>query len=642
MWLASSASNRCVPVTQRIRWHAIRARVYASLHDEGKADSATRELYDLLRTEPLDVVPETVLFGWCMVLMRASMSGQPDMALAAVGRIETLPVPLFEETAVRWREFLVICAYLNSSESPLPYLRSVMKGGTCESEGESLWGTMTGYGFWRAVTAAINSRSHECKTEHGAAARFADEISALAVDCHASGELEIACLFECLLALIQIDVLRDLQGACDVTQATSGRVEKINDARVSAYVYDTRGDALRCAGRDDVALASYVQALTLWPLTEIHDRAETLLMLGITQAKLGRFGEGTKSAREAAQLRSQSKQSIDGGTSERSAAQCLLEAAVFSIHGNDYPKSCRCLIAAHKLLKDRHRNRSEWAALGQIAWSLTNSGKPDPNGPQPPVPGFTLGLGDEMTGAEKMVSFAPTTMLARACAALGRPHRALAYFEAALEECDAADLRTHVGIMAFDTAIEAKDLPAAVRYAAIGSDWLVHAPPDSPRSGEAFVFDYLIGRTAQLALIPQHEQQALAELNRAVSALDESSADNTATQLLATILRAYRAARIDGDGTALEDAFQISLKHKALWAARDIAWCWCFRYSVGRPAYDNQYFVWHWRLCWISATIGPHDATFLAGVREQERSFWNRMPEESRSERTSRVLNDLA
>jgi tetratricopeptide (TPR) repeat protein len=641
MWLASSASSASVPITQRIRWHAIRARVYARLNVEGKADSAMRELYDLLRTDPVDAVPETVLLGWSIVLMRASTSGQPEMALSAVGRIEKIPIPVFEETSGRWREFLVICAYLNSSESPLPYLRSVMKDRTSESEAESLWGTMTGYEFWRGVTAAIYSRGQECKTEHGAAAQFTDEIRALAVDCHASGELEIACLFECLLAHIQIDVLRDLQGACDVTYATSGLVDKTTDVRVSAYVYDTRGDALRCSGRDDEAVSSYVRALELWPVSEFQDKSETLLMLGITQAKLGRFREGTKSARVAAQLRARSKQGIGVVASELAAARCLLEAAAFSIHRNDYSKSCSCLIAAHRLLKVTHRNRSEWVALGQIAWSLINKWKPDPNNPQPPDPGFTLGLGVEMNGAEKMVSSAPTMMLARACTAVGRPRRALAYFEDALAECDAADLRTQIGIMALDAAIEAEDLAAAARYAAIGSDWLVHAPPESPQGGEASVFDYLVGRTAQLALIYQDKQLALAELDRAISALDESSADNTATQLLAATLRAYRASRIDGDETALVDAFQLSLKHRALWAARDIAWYWCFRFSLGRPVYENQYFVWHWRLCWISAKIGSRDATFLAGVLEQERSFWNRMPEESRSERTTRVLGVL-
>ena len=641
MWLASSASSAAVPVTQKIRWHAIRARVYAQLNLEGKADSATRELYDLLRTDPEDAVPETVLLGWSIVLMQASTSGQPEMALSAVGRIEKIALPFFEEISVRWREFLVICAYLNASESPLPYLRSVMKDRTSESEAESLWGTMTGYEFWRAVTAAIYSRSQEYEADNGAATQLAEEIGALAVDCHASGELEIACLFECLLAHIQIDVLRDLQGACDVTHAILGFVDKATDARVSAYVYDTRGDALRCAGRDDEAVSSYVRALKLWPASEFQDKSETLLMLGITQAKLGGFREGTKSARAAAQLRVQSKQGIGVGTSELAAARCLLEAAAFSIHGNDCSKSCSCLIAAHRLLNDSHRNRSEWAALGQIAWSLANRWKPDPNNPQPPVPGFTLGLGDEMTGAEKMVSSAPTMMLARACAAVGRPHRALAYFEDALAECDAADLRTHIGIMALDAAIEAQDLAAAVKYASVGSDWLIYAPPESPQGGEAFVFDYLVGRAAQLALIHQDKQLALAEIDRAISALDESSADNTATELLATILRAYRVARIDGDETALEDAFQLSLKHRALWAARDIAWYWCFRFSLGRPAYEKQYFVWHWRLCWISARIGSRDATYLAGVLEQERSIWNRIPEESRSERATRVLGVL-
>jgi tetratricopeptide (TPR) repeat protein len=641
IWLASSANSPAVPTTQKIRWHAIRARVYTQLNVEGKADSVTRELYDLLRTDPVDAVPETVLLGWSIVLMHAATSGEPEMALAAVGRIDKIALPFFEEISGRWREFLVICAYLNSSRSALPYLLSVMKGRTSESDPESLWGTMTGYEFWRAVTATIYSRSLECRTAYEAAVQFTDEIRAIAVDSRASGELEIALLFECVLAQIQIDVLKDLVAACAVTQAMLRFVTNETEARVSAYVYDTRGDALRCSGRDEEAVSSYMRALELWPVSEMQDKSETLLMLGITQAKLGKFCEGTKSACAAAQLRSQVKQGAGDGTSELVAARWLLEAAAFSVHGNDHSKACACLIAAHKVLRESHRNRSEWAALGQIAWSLINRWKPDPNNPQPPDPGFTLGLGVEMTGAEKMVSSAPTMMLARACTAVGRPHRALGYFEDALAECEADDLRTHIGIMALDAAIEARDLAAAVKYAAIGSDWLVHAPASSPQGGEAFVFDYLVGRAAQLALIYQGTRVAVAELDRAVSTLDKASVNNTATELLATILRAYRAARIDGDGPALEDAFQLSLKRRALWAARDIAWYWCFRFSLGRPAYENQYLAWHWRLCWISASIGSRDASYLAGVLEQERGFWNRIPEESRSDRTTRVLGIL-
>ncbi|MEX1026576.1 MAG: hypothetical protein WD049_01015 [Candidatus Paceibacterota bacterium] len=640
MWLAGSAKDPAVPATQRIRWFAIRARVYSDLDLKDKSESATRELYDLLRSDLPEAAPEAVLLGWSIVLMHASTAGRPALALSAVSKIEQPPIPIVEDSSFPWREFLVISAYLNSSESPLPYLRTVINARASQPQAETLWGAMTGYEFWRAVTAAVYSRARDGALEHESAVQLADEIGVLASDCRSVGELHVACLTECLLVHVQIDLLRDFETACAIAQSTSSLATEATDVRAMAYVHDTLGDALRCSGQDEDAVSSYLQALECWPDSETSDRAETLLMLGISQAKLGRFREGSRSARAAAQLHAHPTQELGIGISQLSAARCLLEAAAFSIHGNDYSKSSRCLIEAHELLKDK-RNTAEWPALGQIAWSLANKLKPDPIDPQPPVPGFTLGLGDTMIGAEKMVSSAPTMMLARACAAVGQPHRALSYFEAALAECDESDLRMQIGIMALDAAIEAKNLAAATKYSAMGSSWLVDAPPESPPDSKAFVFDYLIGRTIQIASMHQDEQQALSEINRAVSALDELPTDNAAIQLLATTLRAYGAARANGDDTALEDAFQLALEHRALWAARDIAWYWCFRFLLGRPAYENQYSLWHWRMCWLSLEIAPNDVKYLSDVLDQERSFWNRIPDESRSDTTFRVLGVL-
>ena len=632
MWLASSAKDPAVSATQRIRWFAIRARVYSDLDVEGKSESATRELYDLLRSDLPDAAPEALLLGWSVVLIYASTTGQPELALSAVSNIEQPPIPFVEDTSLPWREFLVISAYVNSSQSPLPYLRTLMKTRVSESPAETLWGTMMEYEFWRAVTSTVYSRGQDGDRDQESAAQLRDEINAFAKDCREAGESRVACITECVLVSVHIDLLRDFKTACAIAQATSRLAAEITDVRVAAYVLDTLGDALRCSGQDEDAVSSYLQALDLWPDSETPDRAETLLMLGISRAKLGRFSEGSKSARAAAQLHTPPGHIAN---SQLSAARCLLEAAAFSIHGNDFSKSCRCLVEAHELLKDK-RDTAEWPALGQIAWSLANKLKPGPTDPQPPNPGFTLGLGDTMIGAEKMVSSAPTMMLARACATVGRPHRAMSYFDDALAECDASDLRMQIGILAIDVAIEAKVLAAATKYAALGSSWL--AESESLQGRFAFVFDYMIGRTLQLASIHQDEQQALPEIDRAVSVLDESPADNPAARLLGATLRAYRAARADGDETGLEDTFQLALEHKALWAARDIAWYWCFRFSPGRPTYENQYFLWHWRLCWLSVEIAPTDADYLAGVLEQERSFWNRIPEEFRSDSTSRIF----
>jgi len=288
-----------------------------------------------------------------------------------------------------------------------------------------------------------------------------------------------------------------------------------------------------------------------------------------------------------------------------------------------------------------YRDKSEWAALAQLAWAVTNRLKPDPLNPQSPVPGFTLGLPEEMSDAERMALSAPTMMLARACAAVGRPYRALTYFEAALAECDTLDMRMHIGFLALDAAIEINDLAAATKYAALGASLLTYEPMASLQGSETFVLDHMIGRTIQIASCQQENHESAAAIDRAISVLGESSTKNVATTLLCNVLQAYRAARTDGNDAALEDVFQEALKCKALWAARDIAWYWCYRFSLGRSVYENRYFLWHWRLCWLSLEIGSSDTVYCAGVVGQERSYWNQIPKEYRSEGVQCILRIL-
>jgi tetratricopeptide (TPR) repeat protein len=638
--LGSSAFDPSIPATQRIRWHAICAQVNAEIGSEEKADASATALYELLCLAS-DATPDAELLGWATVLMQASRSGKPGLALTAAAR-QDIPVPEeFRDGAPAWREILVITAYLNSSENPLPYLRTILKGRASEPKAKLLWGKLTDYDFWRASTAAIYSREQERKGDKRNATELNVEVTALAADCRAAGEYEVACLVECLLVHMRIDLMRDFGTACDLAERTVELIGEGFDARVAAYVHDTVGDALRCSGRDDEAVSAYMRALALWPFAESPDKAETLLMLGISQAKRGRFSDAATSAGAAAQLYLKPTRHPSMAPLPLAATRCLLEAAASSIHGNDYLKAASYLIEAHDLLKDNYRQRAEWAALGQIAWSLANRLKPDPNNPQPPIPGFTLALGETMPGAGEMLNYAPTMMLARACAAVGRPHRAIRYFEMALAECEAPDVRGHIGILGHDAAIEARDLATAVKFTLLGGDWLVAVPPEMTGRKDAFLLDYLVGRTVQLASLPETAQEALATIDGALAIMVGLTGDTVASLVLESSLKAYRSAWVDGKESALEDAFLLALGQHARWVARDIAWYWCFRFSLGRPLYEKHYFLWHWRLCWLSLDIAPADTAYLNGALEQERHFWMDIPEESRSDGTNRVRSAL-
>lgn len=641
IWLAGAARDSNVPLTLRIRWHAIRLRVYTDLSRGKKADATARELHDLVKSDCMAAAPEAVLLAWSMLLMHASKVGQPELAMSAADRVGDSPIPLTSPDSLPWREFLVICAYLNSSTSPLTYLRTVMTRLASAHREGSLWNSMTDYAFWRATTIAVYSRSRDWNIGKEDASRLAVEIEVFAKDCLAAGELEIACLFQCLLVHVLIDAARDFERAYQTSQEAIRLASDTNDPRITAYTYDTCGDALRCWNRDDEALSLYHRALELWPADEPQDTAETLMMLGISYGKCRMYHKAVQSARAAADVYAHPQYATSKGTVKLASARCLLEAAALAIHGRQYPVAVRCLIESHGLLEDSCRDHAEWAALAQIAWSLVNRVKPEPQTPEPPAPGFTLGLGDKVVGAENMARSAPTLMLARACSAVGRSNRALSYFEAVLAECDAPKMRTQVSILALDAAIDAEDLPAATRYAILGSNWLNEAPPESPEGNERFVFDYMIGRTVRLASLHEYGTQASGDIDRAISVLPDVPTKNAAARLLDITLRAYRTALADGNDTGLEEALSLALEHRAMSVAREIAWHWCFRFSIGRPAYENQYFLWHWRLGWLSLEIGSRDVAYLEAVLGQVRNYWDRVPERSRSEATRRVLDVL-
>ena len=636
IWLAGVGQRADLPIPLRIRWHAIRARVYTDLNLSAKAKSAIDELLTLLHQSPADVPRDAIALGWSIVLMHASNSGEPQMAISAAQHLETIPPELTGVTS-RFSPFLVISSFLKSSASPLPYLRALLakcKSGTHKSP---LWSEMTGYEFWRLVSMTLYSRSRDETREHHSAT-LVEDIGNLAADFHAIGEPEVHCLMNCLLVHIHIDVRRDFTTATTIAEHTVKLLTPTMDVRVVAYVHDTLGDALRCSGRDQEAVTSYIRAIELWPEPEIPDRAETLMMLGIAEAKFGRFFEGAKAARAAAQLHLRGNKAIGVGPSKISAARCLLEAGSSLIHGNGYAQSLRCLVQAHSLLKDLIDNAAEWAALGQIAWSLTNRNNPDPNDPQPPVPGFTLGLGDTLVGAEHMVKSAPTMMLARACASLGRTHRAMCYFDSALAECEALDMRTHLGIMALDAAIEAEEVMAAAKYATIGSDLLSHPLPNAPQGSHPFVFDYLIGRAVRLASAHFTKDRPPEVIQRAQAAVSESGLDNQASRLFATVLNAFYRAKMLSDASSLEDVYRLACDNRALWVAREIAWFWCYVFGPGQKLYETDYFLWHWRLCAMSMEIAPQDLVFLGNVSEQEKDFWTRIPEDSRTDGIQRIV----
>lgn len=638
MWLSSSAGNETIAATTRIRWHAIRASVQGDLKASENANAAILDLQTALKSAAgSEVAPEAILLGWTVILLHASASGQPELALLAANQLRDVPSIPVDRLPELEREACVLLAYLKSNSSPLQYLLDTMEARKPESSRlSSLWNSQQGYQFWRGVTATIYSRRDDTAGRVSDPETLANDIQRLVERCRDVGESSIACLAQCALVTLAIDLLRDFNRACDVSKDMIDHLDKASDANLLAYAYDTHGDALRCAGRDEEAIEAYSLALEIWPEYDTWDRPETLLMLGISNAKRGRFLEGAEAAQAAAALYLHPNENVEILESGTTVARYLLEAASYYIHAREYGKACRSLIVVHALLVSEHRHNPEWVALGQLGWSIANRFEPAPENPQPPAPGFTLAIDVRSIEFENMAEFAPTMMLARACAAVGRPHRAMMYAEFALSECEDSDLRVQIGIMAHGFAIEAHDVVAATRFARIGSEWLSIAPASAPVDAHDFVFDHLIGRTVQSASSRPEEVNVLQEAVK--EAVKDAEISNPAIQLLRQTLDAYRIGMLEDDDSGFREAFNTAIDNGALWVARDIAWHWCFRFTRGREVREDDFLFWHWRLAWLSQEIGGHDPAYLASVVEQQRNTWNSIPEDFRSERIRRIL----
>lgn len=635
LWLATSATDINIPVAHRVKWYAVCLRVYNDLDDEDNAASTAELLRALLSSAPGDTDQKSLEFGWMLLLMHASTRGKPDLAETAAYRIDSSPIAAFERDPTAWRELLVLSAYLTSQQSPLKYLRKFVTARvSSNSTSVPLWGKYHGYDFWRAVMVSVYSRENEATD---LTIGLTADIATLAAELRAMDENDIALLFNCLLVQVQIDHHRTFQQACELAVCALDFLTDATDRRVAAYVHDNYGDALRCSGQDRKAIEAYSAALELWPDSERLDKAETLLMRGISLARCQLFRDATRSALKAAELQLQRSKKYQG--LKLAPARSLLEAAAFAIHGEHYSLAGRCLIQAHDILNPANKQRSEWPALGQIAWSLANRIKHDPQNPQPPAPGFTMSLGEIMPEAENMDRGAPTLMLARACDAVGRPHRALTYFESALTACSGDETKTHVAILALDAALSIQDLALSTKYATLGSHWLKIATSTTPQGLHAFVFDYLIGRVVRLVSKYHSADISSGEVNRAICLLSKCDTSNPANQVLGVTFRAYQKALQDDNDSDFDSAFQFALNHSATSIAREIAWFWCFRYSLDHPSYENQYLLWHWRLCCYSLEIGRSDPPYLESVAEQERLFWNRIPAESQSGRFRDVLD---
>ena len=356
---------------------------------------------------------------------------------------------------------MVLSAVLGDSKPILPSLARIVDS-TASKFFEQWFESplLHGAELWRLIATRIYAefpeRSKKLETRNAALVAIEDLANKLLHHgCH-----NVAALFECVMVRIEIDYFRDFEAADSRSIKLVQESKLTNNGDVRQHVLQTRADSLRCSDRDQEAVAIYRDALAIVTTSLLNEVPDIHLLISISQAKQGLWQDATKTAEISADLFNRAKK-LFGKEQDLAVAKSLLEAAGFAIHGGLYNRAARLLIAAHARLDANHRYSPYWAALAQIAWSLVNRISPESADPQPPVPGFTLNL-SETEESQKMHRSATPLMLGRVCTAVGRPHRAMHSFDAAIKLSSEDENQYSVAFIGIEAALLAKIFPLLV------------------------------------------------------------------------------------------------------------------------------------------------------------------------------------
>ena len=609
LWLSLAVASDNADAGACVLWHSIRSRICRELGWSAKANASLTSLERVLTAQNDAVDPLFRSMGWGTLLAQASSSGNVDLAVRASAHL-TSEDSSFRESFPRYREFCVLSAYVTARRNPLPFLCSVVLDSTqLQTQPASLWDKQLGYEFWRSVALAMYfsiSRAQQLSSDGRAL-----ELKAVADIVHKLrqlGESNVAVILGASLVRLQIDVARDFTQALKVAEQLTS-VSGLNDPRVEAHLRLTVADAFRCA--DDLLPAehNYRQALAIWPATCGLDRNENLSLLAITIARQGRYGESAQMMRQAATH-------LCNMNAQTMAIRCRLEAALMRCHTNNNVAAVRELIVARSLMTTMDATCPEWVLLGQLAMLIATRAEGGKGCSSLPLPGFTLAIDGPNPDAKDMKPIGPVVMLARACEAVGLPHRAVSLYRIALDEADPT-LKVQTAAIALTTAIAVGDIARAAYLVTLASR--ITELPEMKEVGsqsDGFTFGFLIGPVVFAAI--NSADGRVEQLEAAVRFLDDSPLPRSeAVDVLRQALLAILCVERDSDLKGLETAYQSASSARAWIVARHLTWFWLFRAMWNGSIPGSDLIRWLWRYCRLTVLIGENDPVFCESSVEQ-------------------------
>lgn len=632
--LAECAFDDEIDAQARMLWHSLRHRTCGRLGMKAEAAESIAELRRTVVAEDITLSVPVAGMAWAQVLSHAAKEGDVAFVLENIAKVGDQNLPE-EKLPVPWRMFLALTAHASAGENPAGYLVATLQERLASNTAGSLWAARRGYEFWRAVgTAFYLAASEKCADSKADYRVIVSEMEkAITLACQL-GEYQVAGLLAASLIRFMIDVGRDFRVAVSASEMYSPLAQN-DDTRVSGHLRMVIGDALRCAGEFGRAAAAYRESLAQWPEESRLERAEATSLLAVT---IDRQGESRAAARvmdEALPVALSAKSKSGNAL----AFNCCVEAAVMLIRAGRHSAAVRRLIRAVRLLEEFKLSQAERVLLAQIAHLASNCArKTEGEVEDLPWSGFTIRLAAHPDG-ERMKFAAPYLMLGLACQAVGLPHRALQFFDAALELSD-SDGRSLVGFFAVLSAIEVRDSTATTFYACLACQEMASIS-DAGRRKRGI--DSMMGQVVA-SVLSQPSPGVIQVIDKAFEKVEVSLLESKECALLRRSLQAIRESLAGDDDSSIEEVYRELVGDRGVAVARQIAWMWCFRWMWGRAVTARSVFIWVWRVSRLTAMVAGNDEGFKYSFLEQLKQLLGaiRSTEESLLDPVSEVLAGLS
>lgn len=615
--LGSIVDNSRYSRSAIIRYYSIRTRLCNDVDQLDEAEASANKLVTILESIKSQETPEEQ-DAWAILFLHGSLTGNTILSEKAFSALR-------RDYFVDWKTALHggplclrIAAFLKANKNPLQLIRSMLTSDQMPTSVsvDELWNPEYGYHFWRAVDAAIYfAIDHASESSSDDENRHISQLHKTFQIAKKKKLWPVAALLGSCLAKVTIDLQRDFGSAVKIARESVQCAGEASDSRTSAYANHILGDALRCHGKFDEAIGVYSAALGAWRSDEFYDRGQATLHLAISKARIGNHAEGHGLAIDAADIYENEPNFL------RLQGHALLEAGVMAMHADMLDSALNCLTKAHAILDQCQRPREDWSALAHCSWMLADFAEQRDES-RIPVPGFTLGLRDSDSRAEKMSPSVSTFMLGRACSALGKHEVAIGYFVDAISNESDLVQRSRYAYFGLTAAIKSNDLTHAVRFAILAS-----MAPNLPESTtiENFQLNHLLSPVVTLAVnVAGKSVDAPRTLAAAHASAIEHEPENDITELLAMSLNGLHSALVDEDYELLEQAYQRAITIGALVVARTLAYLRTVRIGSGNWS-TAELIQWQWRLCWLTIEVGQTDIAFVNAFAKQEFDLWNRI-----------------